>query len=288
MASSLLTTVFATAVALSLASGCASMTHAPVLAGTSPTASWRIEQTTTHIDAYRTQWRYVLQLRDATGRGLHLTRVTRRFLGLEFRHWDQWIVDIDLRVPAGAEVDFPCGHAVWARGGIPAQQWHLTEKRIYAGTDGHGTPVQIEIDVPFGDIDATPQPAPLLFFAGFTAVRAPVTTNPPCEFLAMRRTVFDVDAAGSVHFLVAVDNSRGQVPVKTRWLSPANEEVNVEEGLIRERLLTAGYLFAHETHSLPTDRIARRAGRWSVELFLYGKPVGVYSFEVRGGGPPGR
>ncbi len=278
----------ATTLMLSFASGCASMERQPVLAGSSPSASWQIERVTTHIDDYRTEWRYVLRLRDTTGRGLHLTRVTRRFMGPEFLHWDRWIVDIDLRVPAGAEIDFPCGHAVWARGGRPAQLWYLTEKRIYTGTDGSGAPTQIELDLPFGDLAATAQPAPLLFFAGFTADRASATTNPPCESFANRRTVFDIDAAGSVHFLVAVDNNRGRVPIKTRWLSPANEEVKVEEGVIRERYVSAGYLFAHETHSLSIEQIGRRAGRWSVELFLQGAPAGVYSFDVQAGGAPGR
>jgi len=276
------------AVGLLAGSGCVSGDRRPALAGSAPAASWHIEQLTPHIDGYRTQWRYVLRLRDATGRGLHLTRLTRRFLRAEFTHWDQWVTSIDLRVAPGAEAAFPCGHGVFARGGGPARLWDVVEKRIYAGADGGGVPVQFEIDLPFGDTDAVPQPAPLVFFAGFVATRPPATTNPPSEALAAQRVIVALDSTEPIHFLVAVDSDRGTIPIRTRWSSPSGEEIRIEEGEIRERFVSAGYLFAHVTHSRPPGSIVQRPGRWNVELSLYGKHVGTYVFDVGDSGATSR
>lgn len=242
-----------------------------------------MESATIHHDGDRTEWRYVLRVRDATGHGLHLTRISRQFLGIEFQHWDRQFFDIDLRVPASGEADFPCGHAVWGRGGRGAQNWYVTERRTYTGTDGRGQKVQLEIDLPFGEIDDVPRPAPLLFFAGFTTFRA-VLSTPTCEALASRRSVVDPQAdAGPVNFLVAVDTVRRQIPVKTRWLDPAGREISVIDDIIKAEFVWGGYLFTHTTHSLPADRLGDQAGRWTVELLLDGKPAGVYHFEVRRG-----
>ena len=265
-----------------MASGGAIGPRTPILQGGSPIACWNVENLTVHEDSNRTQWRYVLWLRDATGGGLHLTRVTRNFIGPEFRDWDQQSLDIDLQVPAGGVVDFPCGHSVWARRDITPRQWYLTERRTYSGTDGKGRSVQVEVDLPFGDVQASPQPASLLFFAGFTAFRALVTT-PPCESLARKKAVFDVnsDRDGSVNFLVAIDTVRRQVAVKTRWLSPSGEEIQTEEGIIHAEFVWGGYLYTHATHTLSSRRIGTRVGQWRVELYLDGKLQGIYPFEVR-------
>jgi hypothetical protein len=266
---------------LTATTGCASMAKPPAFAGASPAASWAMESRTIHQDAERTQWRYVLRLRDATGRGLHLTRVSRQFLGIDFQHWDRQFFDVDLRVPAGGEVTFPCGHSVFARVGLMGRNWHVTERRTYTGTDLQGASVQIDIDLPFGEVDGVPTPAPLLFFAGVTPFKAVVST-PACEGLASPRTVVDAagDAAGGVHFLVTVDTVRRPVPVRTRWLDPAGQEVSVIDDVIKAEFVWGGYLFTHTTHSLPAERLGGRAGRWSVELSLDGKPAGVYHFDV--------
>jgi hypothetical protein len=250
----------------------------PRLDGVTSMAAWKVENVTYQHDLARGKWRYVLRLKDLTGSGLHLTKLGTRYSGIEFQHWTPGSADIDVRIPPNAEVTFPCGRVVTPASGGTMRNWHLTEYRTYSGTDGRGQPVMLTVTLPFGDVDA-PAVAPVLDFARFVSFNGGSMTL-QCEALTRETPAFDPARQEAPYFIVGVDNVQRQVPMKTRWINPAGEEVRVVESTVRADSPGRNTLFVHVTHSIPGPFVSARPGTWKVELFLDGKLQGTYSLDV--------
>lgn len=263
--------------------GCASVPNAP-LAGTSGPISWSLENVTVEEDPFtgRLKWRFMVRVRDVSGSGVHFTKAYYGVSGQRLTP-SEVTRDVSLELNAGAEAEFPCSTVVYFGTSGGSHPYDVRYKRVYSGVDDRGKPIQTTVEFDLNRSVPRGQPR-LLEFARLTAHSAGNAAL-FCEAIPREVKSFDPARNDSVHLLIAIDNVRRAVPVRTRWLSPDGEEVKLIDGTIRADNFTAATSFVHVTHTLSTSVMRARPGSWKVELFLDGKLDSTYSFEIASSSP---
>jgi hypothetical protein len=233
------------------------------------------------VDFYpnnRLKWLYRLRLRETAGVGVvlhHVSRVQRGY-GVNTAAAER---TINLPLAPREELTLTCAQSFMSRTPSPtAGRYELNIVQRYSGKDARGRPFEFTTNIIL-DRWVPARDARILDFARVTS-RAPGSGGLSCETLPDETRVFDLRRHSTVHLLVVVDNTRTRIPIRTRWLNPAGREVRVITGEIRTDDAPSTDAFIPVTHSMPTAAMTRDLGAWKVELYLAGKPEGVYQFEV--------
>jgi len=242
---------------------------------------WEVKDLTLQVYSDQFKWRYLLRLRDASGRGLHLTSLTQSFSGIDFRDFHPQLATIDLRIEPNGTLDIPCWQALFFRPGAHQRNFVLPVRKTFSGQDGGGQPVLITLDLSFDPVDP-PRRTTRLEFARFTDREISRIPQPHyCETMPAGINVVDRSNAKSIHLLIGTDLVPYNVGLRTRWLSPSGDEVKVIDTIVGTAGTYSGLtLIRHQTHSLPRELFAERPGLWRVELFVDGHPEGVYQIRV--------
>jgi len=272
-------------VATLILAGCAAGTS---LVRTGPLAGQNWEATNPTLqqypeDANQMRWHYLLRLRDVSGAGLHLTRLTRTYQGVDFHGLAPQSSAIDLKIEPNGVLEIPCWETWFRRPGGYWVRVELQIKKRFAGRDGRGRTVTFDADLAF-DFSAPPRPARLLEFARFTDREFTAVPQPHfCETAPNGIQVVDRAQAQKIHFLIGTGLVFRAVAtrLRTRWISPSGDEVKVIESDLRPVGATSGMMFnMHATHSIPKELFHDRPGVWKVELSVDNHPEGVYTIRV--------
>lgn len=234
-------------------------------------------------DSEQTRWHYVLRLRDSSGTGLHLTRLTRSFPGVDTHGVSPQSASIDLRIEPNGVLDLPCWETLFLRSGGHPVNFDLHVRKTFSGQDGSGRNVTFFADLPF-ESRGRAQPARLLEFARFTARESSRIPQPHyCETAPNGIREVDRTQADHIYFLIGIRIVYRLAPtqLRTRWIDPAGDVVKVIDSGLRHLAHTSGWtLNVHATHSIPRELFRDRPGEWKVELFVDGQHEGVYAIRV--------
>jgi hypothetical protein len=261
---------------------CASRQGAPMpMAG----ENWEVSGLTLQEypnDSSQQRWHYLLRLRDVSGKGLHLTQLTRSFPGIDtFRVLPQ-IATIDLHIEPNDVLEIPCWETLFRSMSGNSTNFDFQVKKSFSGRDGNGNAVTFAAELPF-DTRMHAAPVRLLEFAKF--IDHEISYVPPphyCETVPNAIPVVQAKAQ-KIYFLIGATLVSGTRPLKlrTRWIGPNGDEVKVIESDLRPIGQTSGMaLIMHATHSIPRELFQERPGEWKVELFLEGQSQGVYTIRV--------
>jgi len=241
--------------------------------------SWVVDNATVQFyPNNRLKWLYRLRLQETAGIGVvlhHVSRVQRGY-GVETATAER---TINLSLAPREELMLTCAQSIISRTpSSTAGRYEVNVVQRYSGKDTRGRAFEFTTDITL-DRWVPARETQILDFARVTA-RSAGSGGLSCETIPDEVRIFDLRRHTAVHLLVAVDNTRTRIPIRTRWLNPAGREVRVITGEIRTDDAPSTAAFIHITHSVPTEMMRRDLGTWKVELYLAGKPEGVYQFEV--------
>ncbi|HEY3067225.1 MAG TPA: hypothetical protein VGL09_15640 [Methylomirabilota bacterium] len=262
-----------------LFTACATKTAPVEYKGSGGPVAWVVDNPTVQFyPNNRLKWLYRLRLQETAGIGVVLTHVSRVTSGYGVNTTTAER-NIDLVLAPREELTLTCAQSIISRTpSATAGRYEVNVVQRYSGKDARGRPFTFTTDITL-DRWVPAREARVLDFARVTA-RSGGSAGLSCETIPDETRVFDLRRHTAVHLLVAVDNTRTRIPIRTRWLSPRGREVRVITGVIRTDEFSSTEAFIHTTHSVPTSLMARELGAWKVELYLEGKPEGVYPFEV--------
>jgi hypothetical protein len=262
-----------------LFTACATTSPRVEYKGADGPVSWVVDNATVQFyPNNRLKWLYRLRLRETAGVGAVLHHVSRVQSGYGVNTVTAERT-IDVALAPREELTLTCAQSIISR--TPSStsgryEVHVVQR--YSGKDAHGRPFTFTTDITLDRWVPVREPR-VLDFARVTA-RSGGSGGLSCETIPDETRVFDLRRHTAVHLLVAVDNTRTRIPIRTRWLNPAGREIRVIAGEIRTDEAPSTDAFIHVTHSVPTSLMARSLGAWKVELYLAGKPEGVFPFEV--------